>query len=76
MRETALKPQQPHGNGSQNARLTMTVLEAAGVLGLSKGAAYEAAKTGAIPTLRIGRRILVPRAALERLLSSAGGNVS
>ncbi len=38
-------------------------------LGLGKNAVYQAARNGQIPTLRIGRRILVPRAALERLLA-------
>ena len=49
-------------------RLTMTVPEAAEALGIGKNQGYEAARTGQIPTIRIGRRLLVPRAALERLL--------
>ncbi len=43
--------------------------EKARALGLGKNAVYQAARNGQIPTLRIGRRILVPRAALERLLA-------
>ena len=31
--------------------------------------AYEAAKRDEIPTIRIGRRLLVPLAALERMLT-------
>jgi len=50
----------------------MTVEEAGRYLRLSRGSAYEAARRGDIPTLRIGRRLLVPRGALERLLASAG----
>jgi excisionase family DNA binding protein len=38
------------------------------MLGLSRPSTYSAAKRGEIPTLRIGNRILVPRAALKRLL--------
>ncbi|MCH8813922.1 MAG: helix-turn-helix domain-containing protein [Chloroflexi bacterium] len=49
-------------------KLTMTVQEAGEALGLSRNSAYEACKTGAIPTLIIGRRILVPRAQLEAML--------
>lgn len=49
-------------------RETLTVGEAALVLGLGRSAAYRAAKKGELPALRIGRRYLVPRAALERLL--------
>jgi len=36
----------------------------------------EAAKTGQIPTIRIGRRLLVPKAALERMLNTGGGFTS
>lgn len=49
-------------------RKTTTVPEAGKVLGLSRNAAYRAAKRGDIPTVRIGGRILVPLAQLERLL--------
>jgi excisionase family DNA binding protein len=41
------------------------------ILGLSRPSTYAAAKNGQIPTIRIGGRILVPRAALERLLDGA-----
>ncbi len=50
---------------------TLTVPEAAEVLGIGRAAAYEAARTGEIPTIKIGKRILVPLVALERLLSDA-----
>ena len=49
-----------------------TVEEVAKLLRISRGSAYEAARCGEIPTIRIGRRLLVPRAALERLLAGAG----
>ena len=49
-------------------RKTMTVTEAAKVLGVSRNKAYQAARCGEIPTIKIGSRILIPRAALERLL--------
>ncbi len=52
------------------ARLTLTVEEAASTLGISRAFAYEAVRRGDIPSIRIGRRILVPHAALNRLLSS------
>lgn len=54
--------------------LTHTVEEAAQMLGISRGAAYEAAANGDIPTIRIGRRILVPRRAFERMLDAAVQN--
>lgn len=55
-------------------RATVTVSEAAGRLGIGRNAAYEAARRGEIPTIRIGKRILVPLAALERLLSGNAAN--
>ncbi len=48
---------------------TYSIPEAAKVLGIGRTAAYEAARMGQIPTIRIGKRILVPIAALDRLLS-------
>jgi len=50
-------------------RLVFTVEEAASLLGISRSFAYEAVQRGEIPSMRIGHRILVPKAALERLLS-------
>ena len=49
-------------------RLTLTIDEAAKVLGIGRQLAYDRAKTGEIPVIRIGRRLLVPRRALEKLL--------
>ena len=48
--------------------VTMTVEEAARLLGISRGAAYRAAAAGQIPTIRIGRRLLVPTARLLEML--------
>jgi len=50
-------------------RLTLTVEEAAATLGISRASAYEGVRRGEIPAIRIGRRVLVPRVALDRLLS-------
>jgi excisionase family DNA binding protein len=49
--------------------LTLTISEAAQRLGISRNGAYNAAKLGQIPTIRIGNRILVPVAALDRHLT-------
>ena len=40
---------------------------------LCRGASYEAAKRGDIPTVRIGRLKRVPVRALEKMLDKAGG---
>lgn len=50
-------------------RRTLTVEEAARYLGIGRSAAYAAARSGELPTVRIGRRLLVPRHALERMLA-------
>ena len=49
-------------------RLVLTIEEAGKLLGLGRSGTYEAARRGDIPTLRIGSRILVPKAALLKLL--------
>jgi excisionase family DNA binding protein len=51
-----------------NKCMTLTIEEAAEELGISRGKGYDAAKSGEIPTIKIGRRLLVPRVALDRLL--------
>jgi excisionase family DNA binding protein len=51
-------------------RLTLTVEEAATLLGISRAFAYEAVNRGEVPSIRIGRRILVPKVALERMLGA------
>jgi len=52
-------------------RLVLNVAEARRELGLSRGLIYEAIRRGEIPSIRIGRRILIPCAALQRLLDKA-----
>jgi excisionase family DNA binding protein len=47
----------------QIERRTVTVQEVASILGVGRNKAYEAARSGEIPTIRIGRRLLVPLAA-------------
>jgi excisionase family DNA binding protein len=49
-------------------RLTWTITEVAQLLGIPRATAYEAAHRGELPVHVIGRRILVPRVALLRLL--------
>ena len=51
----------------------LTIPEAGKVyFGIGRSAAYEAARRGEIPTVRIGRKLLVPRVAVERMLEAAG----
>jgi excisionase family DNA binding protein len=57
-------------------RLTLTVEEAAHELGIGRTSAYTACRTGEIPALRVGRRLVIPRTALDALLASAGHAIS
>jgi excisionase family DNA binding protein len=50
---------------------TVSVEEAGRILGYSRNTAYEAARRGELPTIRLGRKIRVPRVALQRLLETA-----
>lgn len=54
-------------------RAVVSVQEAAKILGISRAFAYVLVNRGEIPSLRLGRRIVVPRAAVERLINGARG---
>lgn len=51
---------------------TMNVEEAAKLLSIGRNQAYDGVARGEIPHLRIGKRILVLREPLERLLAGEG----
>ena len=53
-------------------RLVLSADEARKKLGLSRGLMYEAIRKGEVPSIRIGRRILIPINALNRMLENAG----
>ena len=53
---------------SDQDRRTISVEEAGQLLGLSRASSYQAAATGELPTIRIGRRLLVSKAAIRKLL--------
>lgn len=50
-------------------RQTCSVEEAAKILGIGRGSAYEAVRRGEIPSIRLGKRLVVPKQALEQLLA-------
>jgi excisionase family DNA binding protein len=53
---------------NEEERLTVTVPEAGRILGISRGQAYEMARTGGIPVIRLGKRLVVPRKKLMAML--------
>jgi excisionase family DNA binding protein len=52
-------------------RLTVSVEEAAALLGISRALAYELVRRGDLPRLRLGRRVVIPRKALETFVEAA-----
>jgi excisionase family DNA binding protein len=55
-----------------NDSLVLTVGETAKLLRLSKTTVYDQIRQGSIPSIRMGKRILIPRVALMRKLEEAG----
>ena len=50
-------------------RKTISIAEAARVLGIGRNFCYELARTGQLPVIRLGvRRLVVPVGALEKML--------
>ena len=62
----SMAPERPVGTPVE--KLTVSAREAAIMLGISRAAVYAAIHQKRIPTIRLGRRLLIPRAALDRLL--------
>ncbi len=54
----------PGDNGSA----TIAVTEAAERLGVNRTTVYQAMRLGQIPAIRLGKRVVIPRAAFERML--------
>lgn len=55
---------------------TISVERAGEVLGISRRSAYRAAATGQLPTLRLGRRLVVPTPRLLELLGVRAATAS
>lgn len=51
-------------------KATITIEQAAQVIGVGRTAAYDAARRGELPTRRLGRRLLVPVPALLAFLGA------
>ena len=54
---------------NQENKLVYSVTETAELLGIGRSKAYELVRSGTIPSLRLGRRIVIPKLALSRLLA-------
>lgn len=59
-----------------NVKMVLSVNEVANLLGLSRNSTYEGVRRGEIPHIRVGKRLLIPRAALEAMLNRAASTTS
>ena len=51
-------------------KVVLSVSETARILGLSRNSTYQGVFTGEIPHIKVGKRILIPRVALQKMLES------
>lgn len=60
-------------SASPDARLTWTVRETAARLGIQLSTAYAYVEAGVLPSIKLGRRLLIPCEAVQRLIDEAVG---
>src|SRR4030042_1869532 len=60
---------QPVDTPAERERLLLKPAEVVGMLGVSRGKVYEMVHTGEIPSIRMGRRIGIPRKAVEKWIA-------
>ena len=60
------------GYATIDRRLCVTVPEAAEMLGMSRNFAYQLVREGKLPSIRFGKRILIPIAALTKMVEEGG----
>jgi excisionase family DNA binding protein len=56
--------------------LAVSVPKAAHIIGVSRTTAFDLIRTGRLPVIKIGRRTLVPVAALQRLATPAASSAA
>jgi excisionase family DNA binding protein len=59
---------------SDSDSLVLTPTETAKLLRIGRGTVYEQIRLGVIPSIKMGRKILIPRAALMRMLEAVKGD--
>jgi excisionase family DNA binding protein len=68
-------PQRAYKGMDINQPLTLTVEQTAKLLGIGRSTAYELIRTGDIPSLRLGRRIVVPACQVQAMLGDPASTV-
>jgi excisionase family DNA binding protein len=68
------KPKQQYNRITRGPyRATLSPRESVSITGISEKSTYRMLRTGEIPHIRVGKRFLIPRAALDVWLKTAGG---
>jgi excisionase family DNA binding protein len=62
---------EPQKSGRETS--VISIKEVAEMMGLSLGVVYGAVKSGQIPSITVGRRVVVPRAPFYRLIGREEG---
>jgi excisionase family DNA binding protein len=60
----------------EEKKLVYSVDEVAEMLHISRPSAFQGVRNGQIPHIRVGRRILIPVCAFEKMLAEAGSKVT
>ena len=68
--ESHLGPPPPQLDQEPTGRLTLSVTEASESLGVSRSLMYELVASGQVPSIKLGKRRLVPVSALQKWISS------
>jgi excisionase family DNA binding protein len=63
-----ISPPKPSKPESPECR-TVSLEDAAKILGISRASTYAYAKSGDLPVIRIGNRLLMPKAAIDKLFA-------
>ena len=65
----------PKAGDRKTSNVYRTVDDLARELGLSRQVVYRELRAGRIPSIRLGRRFVIPRTAVQEWLRNAGGNL-
>ncbi len=71
-RPTTLSTTRQRRRDPLESSLLLSVPDAATLLGVSDRYTWDLVRSSELPSVRLGRRVLVPRAALERIASPTG----
>ena len=68
MNQTKAMPAQPlHDPNPEALPILLSVRQAAQLMGVGKTLTWELIRSGALPSIKLGRRTLIPRKAIEQL---------